>query len=451
MSDPFDVLAIAADIRQGRRSAVSVMTDTSAASQGRDTSLNSVTRIYGPRAVGEAERIDRRLAAGDDPGPLAGVPFGVKDLFDVAGEVTTAGSVVLRESPPAAHDATVVARLRAAGAIPVASLNMDEFAYGFATDNAHYGITRNPHDTARLAGGSSGGSAAAVAAGLLPLTLGSDTNGSIRVPASLCGVWGLKPTLGSVPREGAYPFSASLDVVGPFAGTLDGLRVAYEVMAGGPMPELPAASDLRVAKLGGWFGTNLSDALAGAIDAVAGHLGGLETVELPEVARARAASFLITAAEGGTLHLPRLRRHALRYDPATRDRLIAGALLPSATLVQAHRFRGWFREQVHALFRSADVLIAPATVGEAPSVDQPTIVVDGQVVSARANLGLYTQPLSLAGVPILSAPLLGTGGLPLGMQLIAAPGREAALFALAGALARAGLVGRVPLPAAKGR
>lgn len=451
MTDPSDALAIAADIRQGRRSAVSVMTATIAAIEVLDTSINSVTRIFGPRAVAEAERIDRRIAAGDDPGPLAGVPFGVKDLFDVAGEVTTAGSVVLRESPPATHDAAVVARLRAAGAIPVASLNMDEFAYGFATDNAHYGITRNPHDPARLAGGSSGGSAAAVAAGLLPLTLGSDTNGSIRVPASLCGVWGLKPTFGSVPREGAYPFAASLDVVGPFAGTLDDLRVAYEVMAGGPMPELPAVSDLRVVRLGGWFGANLSEALAQAIEAVATHLGGLETVELPEIARARAASFLITAAEGGNLHLPRLRRHALRYDPATRDRLIAGAMLPSATLVQAHRFRSWFREQVHALFRSADVLIAPATVGEAPLIDQPTIVVDGQVVSARANLGLYTQPLSLAGVPILSAPLLGTGGLPLGLQLIAAPGREAALFALAGALAKAGLVGRVPLPASEGR
>lgn len=451
MTDPFDALSIAADIRQGRLSAVSVMAATIATIEVRDTPINSVTRIFGPRAMAEAERIDRRIAAGDDPGPLAGVPFGVKDLFDVAGEVTTAGSVVLRESPPATHDAAIVERLRAAGAIPVASLNMDEFAYGFATDNAHYGITRNPHDPSRLAGGSSGGSAAAVAAGLLPLTLGSDTNGSIRVPASLCGVWGLKPTFGSVPREGAYPFAASLDVVGPFAGTLDGLRVAYEIMVGAPMPELPAPSDLRVARLGGWFAANLSEPLAHAIDAVAAHLGGLDFVELPEIARARAASFLITAAEGGALHLGRLRRQALQYDPATRDRLIAGALLPASTLVQAHRFRAWFRDQVHALFQSVDVLIAPATVGEAPRIDQPTIVVDGQVVSARANLGLYTQPLSLAGVPILSAPLLGVNGLPLGVQLIAAPGREAALFAFAGALARAGLVGRTPLPASKGR
>jgi aspartyl-tRNA(Asn)/glutamyl-tRNA(Gln) amidotransferase subunit A len=441
-----DALALAADIRQGKRLAVSVVTATIAAIEVRDTKVNSVTRIFGPRAVAEAEKIDRRVAAGEDPGPLAGVPFGVKDLFDVEGEVTTAGSVVLRESRPAVQDATVIARLRAAGAIPLASLNMDEFAYGFATDNAHYGITRNPHDSARLAGGSSGGSAAAVAAGFLPFTLGSDTNGSIRVPASLCGVWGLKPTFGSIPREGAFPFAASLDVVGPFAGTLADLRVVYEAMNAAPMPALPALSDLRVARLGGWFAENLTGPLARAIDAVAAHLGGVETVELPEVARARAASFLMTAAEGGTLHLSRLRRRALQYDPATRDRLIAGALLPAATVLQSHRFRAWFREKVHALFRSADVLIAPATVGEAPLIDQPTIIVGGQPVSARANLGLYTQPLSLAGVPILSVPLLGTGGLPLGLQLVAAPGNEAALFTVAEALERAGLAGKVPLP-----
>ncbi|MBB2174606.1 AtzE family amidohydrolase [Gluconacetobacter johannae] len=450
MTEIPSAMRLAADIRAGRTTAVIAVTAVIADIEVRDTRINSVTRIFGPAAVAAAEKIDRQIAAGDDPGPLAGVPFGVKDLFDVVDEVTTAGSVVLRESRPATHDATVVARLRAAGAIPVASLNMDEFAYGFATDNAHHGITRNPHDLARLAGGSSGGSAAAVAAGLMPFALGSDTNGSIRVPASLCGVWGLKPTFGTVPREGAYPFAASLDVVGPFAGTLEDLRLVYETMYGAAMPDLPPVGTLRVGRLGGWFANNVSEPLARAIDAVAAHLGGAETVQLPEVARARAASFLITAAEGGNLHLPRLRRHASQYDPATRDRLFAGALLPATTVIQAHRFRSWFRTQIHAAFRNVDVLIAPATVGEAPRIDQPTIVVDGQNVSARANLGLYTQPLSLAGVPILSAPLAGTGGLPLGLQLVAAPGREAALFAIAAELERAGLAGRVPLPA-KGR
>ena len=161
-------------------------------------------------ALSEAERIDRSIACGRDPGPLAGVPFAVKNLFDVAGVTTLAGSRINRERPPAERDAAAVAALRRAGAVLVGCLNMDEYAFGFTTENAHYGPTHNPHDPTRIAGGSSGGSAAAVAAGLVPLSLGSDTNGSIRVPASLCGVFGLQPTYGRVSRAGVVLFAGSL-------------------------------------------------------------------------------------------------------------------------------------------------------------------------------------------------------------------------------------------------
>ncbi|MFT9067108.1 MAG: AtzE family amidohydrolase [Acetobacter syzygii] len=436
---------IAQDIRSGKRSAASVMQAVLATIHQYDSGIGSVTHLFAEQAMQQAHAVDARLARKEELPPLAGVPFGVKDLFDIQGHVTTAGSIVLRNVPPAAQDAAIVARLRAAGAIPVATLNMDEFAYGFATDNAHYGITRNPHDPSRMAGGSSGGSAAAVAAGLLPLTLGTDTNGSIRVPASLCGVWGLKPTMGLLPREGAYPFSASLDVVGHFASTLDDLKTAFHIMAD-TSPE-PEPQTLRTACLGGWFAQNLSPALAAAINRVCRYLGLSGTVELPQTPTARAASFLITAAEGGTLHLPRLRSVAQDYDPATRDRLLAGAMLPASTYVQAQRFRRWFRGQVHALFEQVDVLIAPAVMCEAPLLDAPTIIVDGKPASARANLGLYTQPLSLPGLPVLCLPLLNTNTLPLGLQLVAAPGREAALFSLARKLEQAGLAGRCPLPA----
>ncbi|AHI24596.1 amidase [Komagataeibacter xylinus] len=443
-------LAIAADVRAGRRSAVSVVTDVIADIEARDTRFNSVTRILGPAAVAQAEEVDRAIAAGRDPGPLAGVPFGVKDLFDVRGEVTTAGSIVLRDNLPATRDAVVVERLRTAGAVPVATLNMDEFAYGFSTENAHTGTTRNPHDTARLAGGSSGGSAASVAAGLLPFTLGSDTNGSIRIPSSLCGVWGLKPTYGQMPLGGVYPFVASLDVVGPMADTVDDLRAVYTIMAGGTPVGEPDISDVRVARLGGWFADNISTELRAGIDAVMAHLGQDRVIELPEVARARASAFLISAAEGGNLHLPRLRRRSMQYDPATRGRLMAGAMLPAATFVQAQRFRRWFRDHVHAALAQADVLVAPATVGVAPRIDQPSIVVDGKTVSARANLGIFTQPISLAGLPVLAAPL-AVDGLPLGIQLIGAPGGEAKLFAVAAELQRAGLAACRPLEAGYAR
>ncbi|MBO1359555.1 AtzE family amidohydrolase [Acetobacter sacchari] len=420
----------------------------------RDPAYCSVTRLLAERARRMADAIDIRIARGEQVGPLAGVPFGVKDLFDVAGEVTTAGSVVLASDPPKEDDAIVVQRLIAAGAIPLALLNMDEFAYGFATENAHYGVTRNPRDTDRLAGGSSGGSAAAVAGGLVPITIGSDTNGSIRVPASLCGVWGLRPTQGRLPLGGVYPFAASLDVVGPFAGDVDDLKLAFEAMDGHALDEVPDTRGLRVARLGGWFEQDLVPALREGLERLTGFFGTSRVVELPEPARARAASFVITAAEGGSLHLPRLRTRPIDYDPATRDRLMAGAMLPAAPVIRAHRVRNWFREQVHALFEHVDVLIAPATVGPAPRIDQPTIMVGGKPVSARANLGLFTQPLSLAGMPILAAPLAppaheGASAeerLPLGVQLIAAPGKEASLFAMATALSQAGLLG-FPTPA----
>ncbi|MBS4074078.1 AtzE family amidohydrolase [Ameyamaea chiangmaiensis] len=436
---------IASKVRAGELNPTAVIGGAIALIEGADTRYNSVTRVLGPRAIGEAEALGRRLRAGEDVGPLAGVPFGVKDLFDMAGEVTTAGSIVLNENPPADADASVVRRLCAAGAIPVATLNMDEFAYGFATENAHYGVTRNPHDVDRLVGGSSGGSAAAVAAGLLPVTLGSDTNGSIRVPASLCGVWGLRPTQGLLPLEGVFPLSASLDVVGPFTASLDDLQLVFEVLADRAVGTPPDVEGLRIAQLGGWFARNMAPEMEQGVTRVLAHLRAADVVELPNVERARAAAFIITAAEGGNLHLPRLRARAAAYDPATRDRLMAGALMPATRILQAQRFRTWFRAQAHALFERYDVLVAPAVPGVAPRRDQPVIVVDGAEVPARANLGLYTQPLSFVGMPILTAPLT-VEGLPLGVQLIAAPGREDRLFAVARSLESAGIAGCTLVP-----
>ncbi|MDG6094767.1 AtzE family amidohydrolase [Acetobacter sp. AN02] len=434
---------IARETASGQRSARETIESTLRTLQEHDAPLRSVTRLLEDRALAAADATDRAVRDGSPTGPLAGVPFGVKDLFDVKGLPTTAGSAVLRDAPPAARDATVIERLCKAGAIPVATLNMDEFAYGFATDNAHYGVTRNPRDTTRLAGGSSGGSAATVAAGFLPLTLGSDTNGSIRVPASLCGIWGLRPTQGALPLTGVYPFSASLDMIGPFADGPEDLRLAFSVLSG--TKEEPPASlkGLRVARLDGWFRQDLDPALEAGLEALAAFFGPPKTYTLPEADRARAAAFVITAAEGGNLHLPRLKTQPELYDPATRDRLMAGALLPASPVIQAHRLRRWFRSRMHEAFAQTDILIAPATTGVAPRIDEPTIMLGGKPVSARANLGLFTQPLTLAGMPVLSAPLRTPGphGLPLGVQLIARPGAESLLFAAAIALRDAGLLG----------
>lgn len=428
---------IALSVRERRLRATDIVARTLDRIRRDDPALLAVTRTLDRRAMGLAAEVDRAIDAGRDPGPLAGVPFGAKDLFDLEGEVTTAGSTVLAKEAPQKKDAALVSRLIAAGAIPVATTNMDEFAYGFATDNAHYGITRNPHDVERLAGGSSGGSAAGVAGGLFSIGLGSDTNGSIRVPASLCGVWGLRATQGRLPTAGSYPFANSLDTVGPFTASLSDMHHAFEALDAKTMI-LPDTRSLRVAQLGGWFRESMSPAMARAIENLVGYLKAQETVDLPGVANARAASFVITAAEGGALHLDRLRHRAAEYDPAVRDRLLAGALLPASLIHRAHRLRHWFRRQIHAAFEGIDVLIAPAVPGEAPRIDSPLIEIGGRMVSARANLGLFTQPLTLAGFPILAVPLR-VDGLPLGAQLIAKPGREDVLFALGERLEKDGM------------
>jgi aspartyl-tRNA(Asn)/glutamyl-tRNA(Gln) amidotransferase subunit A len=207
------------------------------------------------------------------------VPSGVKDLFDVAGEPTTAGAAMRRNAPPATSDAEAIRRFQAAGAALVATLNIDEYAYGFATVNAAWGTTRNPHDPTRLAGGSSGGSAAAVAAGMLPFTLGSDTNGSIRVPASLCGCGGLKPTHGALPVAGVFPFVDSFDDIGPFAATHADIAAVHAVLAGAPLPGAAGAA-IRAGMLHGWFVRDAAPEMAAALDGIARTLGA-SPVTLP--------------------------------------------------------------------------------------------------------------------------------------------------------------------------
>lgn len=428
---------IAADVRSGRVTARALAQDA-LARLAANSDLNAATRILKNRALQEADAVDAAVEAGVDPGPLAGVPYGVKDLFDVAGLSTTAGAGMREDVAPAAMDALAIQRLKAAGAVLVATLNMDEYAYGFATINALYGTTRNPHDRARLAGGSSGGSAAAVAGGLLPLTLGSDTNGSIRVPASLTGIFGLKPTHGALPMGGVFPFVDSFDDIGPFAASAADLKLAWTALGGKGLAALPGP---RIARLGGWFRDNTDPELLSGIDTIADALGGAAIVELPEVAQARSAAFLMTACEGGAFHLPTLREDAMGYDPATRDRLLAGALLPKSVYGRAQAFRSWFAARAADVFTQYDILLAPAAPCPAPLIANPTMTVDGQTVPARANLGLMTQPLSFIGLPVIAAPLPRPAQLPLGIQIVGAPGSEATLFAFAQRLERMGLVG----------
>lgn len=425
---------IAAAVRAGK------VTATSVAARALDALAAdphvAVTRVLAERAMSEAAAVSAVIASNRDPGPLAGVPYAVKDLFDVAGLATTAGSAARAGSAPAKADAEAIQRLKAAGAVLCGTLNMDAFAYGFATINADHGTTHNPHDPARLAGGSSGGSAAAVAAGLVPFTLGSDTNGSVRVPASLCGLYGLKPAHGSLPLAGTFPFAESFDDVGPFTASLADMALVWGVLRGARIA--PCADAPRVARLGGRFRENADPAQMAAIDAIAPDA---PRIELPEIQRARSAAFVITAYEGGQLHRDALAANAMVYDPAVRDRLIAGALLPDALYARALAFRAEFLARVEALLADVDVLLAPAAPCVAPLIAEPLIWIDGAMSPARADLGIHTQPITFTALPSLAVPLHRPGVLPLGLQLIGKPGGEGALLRLAGELEIRGITG----------
>ena len=415
--------------------------------------LNAFTDVTAERALAQADAVDLARASGKWVGPLAGVPFAVKNLFDVAGLPTRAGSLINRDRPPATRDSVLITRMEQAGAVLVGALNMGEYAYDFTGENRHDGPSRNPHDTARMSGGSSGGSGTAAGAALVPIALGSDTNGSIRVPSSLCGLFGLKPTFGRLPRTGSFPFVSSLDHLGPLARSVGDLALSYDAMLGhdhedpfcAPRPAEPVSASLdtgidglRIAQAGGYFRSNQMPEAAAAVAHVRDALGVRRDVEIPEAARARAAAYVITTTEAAALHLPRLRERAGDFDPDVRDRLIAGAMVPAAMVVQAQKFRRWFREAMVRIFQDVDVIIAPATPCSAPLLGQKTFVLDGMELPVRANLGIFTQPISFIGLPVVAVP--APGALPIGVQIIAPPWREDIALRVARYLERTGAV-----------
>lgn len=447
--------AILQAIASGERSAREVCEQALAHIEAGDGAINAFTATTARRARAEADAVDARRARGEALAPLAGLPYAVKNLFDIEGLTTLAGSRINRELPAAREDALLVQRLQAAGAVLVGALNMDEYAYGFTTENTHYGATRNPHDRTRIAGGSSGGSGAAVAARQVPLALGSDTNGSIRVPASLCGTWGLKPTFGRLSRRGTYPFVHSLDHLGPIADSVQGLALAYDAMQGpdpldpgchalrvqATMPTLQQGTGgLRIGVLGGYFREHASAPARAAVDLAARTLGARDEVLWPDAALARAAAFIVTASEGASLHLPDLRRRPQDFEPLSVERFISGLLQPADWYLRAQRFRRAYRDQVNALFQHWDLLLAPATPISAPAVGTEWIEINGVSHPCRPAMGLLTQPISFAGCPVVAAPLWpeATGGMPIGVQLIAAPWNEALCLRAARALEEAG-------------
>ena len=438
--------AIAAAVRSGEVTVAAVIDAALERIALHDSAINAFIALIPERARARSRQLDALHRSGAPFGPLAGVPFGVKAMIDVAGITTTAGSAIYRDAPASARDADVVRALEAAGAVCVGALNMDEFGMGGTTENSCFGPTRNPHDLSRTPGGSSGGAAAALAAGIVPLTVGGDGLGSIRLPASLCGVFGLRPTRGVVSDIGVLGAGGSISTLGPMARNVNDLALTHRVLCGdtdahrrGGDALTAGIAGLRLGIAAGYFGENMDSDARDAVERVAKALSITRSVAFPEPRRARSAAIVINAAESATDKLHLLRTRLDGFDPGTADRFLAHALLPAQWYLQAQRFRAWHNAQVREMFADVDVLLMPATPCAAPPIGTATLQIDGVDVPTGPTLGLFTQPLAATDCPSLSVPVGRSGQLPIGVQLFAPPHREEWLFRVAARLEEIGV------------
>ena len=401
--------------------------------------LHVFTSLDPEGARSTARALDEALARGVPPGPLHGVPLGIKDLIATRGLPTTGGSRALEGVPWSGGprgEASLVRRLRRAGAVILGKTNLNEFAYGVTGENAHFGNSVNPWAPNRMSGGSSGGSAVAVAAGILPGAVGTDTRGSIRIPAACCGITGFKPTLGRVSTRGVFPLSRTLDHVGPLARSVEEVSLLFFLMAGGPDPlgrhartlERPVEG-LRVG-LPSFFRTGLDAEIARAVDDALEVLEGaglvMVEIQVPELAGSLAASAVIAGAEALAVHDGRLKGRSDDFDPAVLARLEKGYALSGLELAQAQEHREMLSRGYRRAFREVDLMAGPTLPGLPPRTGGTTVSVAGGreewVVDAFCRL---MAPQNMTGTPALSLPCgLSSSGIPIGLQLWAAPGAD---------------------------
>ncbi len=392
--------------------------------------LNCFVSVDAPSALAVAEERDDELRAGRDRGPLHGIPVAIKDIIDVAGAVTTSGSAVFT-GRVAVADAACVARLREAGAVVIGKTVLHEFAYGITGDRSAQGASRNPHDPTRMSGGSSGGSAVAVAAGIVPFAIGTDTAGSVRVPAALCGVVGFKPAYEALDITGVHPLSPSLDHLGFFTRSVGDAAVVYDILARGS--RAPDRTDARPTL--GWVtlpGIRVEPAIESAV--LDGLMRcGFETADVRFDDAASLFSILtnIQSREAYLAHAEDLEHGAALIDEEVRGRLLAGAKVSTPAYENALHLRDVFRRKVVGLFESYDLLVLPTVPMVAPRIGERSPVVAGWQVEVRAALLSLTSPWNLSGMPAISISAGKIDGLPFGLQVVSAPGREAVLFDVA--------------------
>jgi aspartyl-tRNA(Asn)/glutamyl-tRNA(Gln) amidotransferase subunit A len=444
-----EIGALAAELRARRISPVELVEQSLAAIERDDPQLNAFQLVLGERARAAARRAEQELASGHDRGPLHGVPVAVKDLLDLAGTPTTAGSRILA-GRIASADSFAVERLEAAGAVIVGKTRMSEFAYSPGSNNGHYGPTRNPHNHAHDAGGSSSGSAASVAAGIVYAALGSDTGGSIRIPAALCGVVGLKPTYGRISLHGAVTLSWSLDHLGPLTRTVADAALLLDVLAGHDPRDTrtrPAAAPAALAtvengvrrlRVGVLRDDGSGAALASpaglaawraGLDALASAGAELVEVDIPEFEQLRTVQGVVIAIEAATFHEPWLRERLDDYGEFMRQRVLSSYAYGSRAFVQGQQARAVLRRRCMALFERVDLISTPSQPGVAPELSVP------------ASTAL-TNPFNQLGWPAISVPVgRDSAGLPFGMQIAGRPWDDALVLRAARVVEQAGLMG----------
>ncbi len=412
-----------------------------------DPLLNAYITVDAEGALKAARTAQRRIAKGKYLGPLHGIPISLKDLYDTKGMLTTAGSKIMRDRIPA-EDATSVARLRAAGAIIVGKTNLHEFALGSTTQNPHFGGTRNPYDTDRIPGGSSGGSAAALAADMCIASTGSDTGGSIRTPAALCGIVGLKPTYGRVSLHGIVPLAWSLDHVGPMTKCVRDAAIMLSAMAGYD-PKDPASAkekvpaytralknDVKRLRIGidpsfcfGGVDDEVAVAVRKALELLQGLGAHIVEVHLPNIELASVVESILITAEPAAYHEDNLRNRAADYGEDVRALLEGGSVFSAVHYIKAQRLRRIIQQEFAEAFNKIDLFAMPGAPVAAPLIGAETVSIGDTEVDLAMALIRFACPSNLTGLPAISVPCgLGRQGLPIGLQLVGRVFDEATLL-----------------------
>ncbi len=430
------IVLAAAALRAGRITAADLVERSLAAIANDHERTNAFVTVDAEGAREAARLVDRERGRQIDRGPLHGIPISLKDLIDVAGVVTTAGSRVLHDRV-APTDAPVVTRLREAGAIVIGRTNLHEFALGTTSEDSAFGAVRHPLDAGRIAGGSSGGSAAAVAAGMGLASIGTDTGGSVRIPAAFCGVVGLKPSIGEVPTDGVIPLSVSLDHVGPLARTVQDAAWLFAVLAARPPAPIAVRpmTGLRLGRLTGYFGrpleTAVNDAVQTALDRLVARGATVDDVDI-DGAGISDTYTRIVLPEGAHWHAPYLDARADRYSPTVRARFLDGRRVLATEYLAAQQRRAHFRWLIDEALSGRDALVLPTLPLVAPLAGTRTPDVGGEPLDIRAAMLKHTQLFNLTGHPAISIPLRASG-LPVGLQIVGSIGRTDALLSLAAA------------------